>query len=257
LRPLNFTQKYLKASEKILWPGELLSWQYRLHVPEKRKEHSSNRIFSEQGLWAVSAAVIKMHTQPMGIRFTTVWKYCEQQWFQNMTRELLYIVTVLLSHRIDDVKSIDFQHNAQHGFLGPDLLLHLLRDLISRYAPFHIITKFQVDQLSSPLANPWNLFFSWALWMDNNSRQVSIRICRKLIVNSCGTQFQWKNFIPSDSRKWLKIVEWETSRASEIESAEWKGCLSSNTRIWMSRKLIGGLPERTSSCRFSRYCQTY
>jgi ABC-type dipeptide/oligopeptide/nickel transport system ATPase component len=25
LRPLNFTQKYLKASEKILWPGELLS----------------------------------------------------------------------------------------------------------------------------------------------------------------------------------------------------------------------------------------
>jgi hypothetical protein len=34
-RHLNFTQKFLKASEKILWPGELLSCQCRLHVPEK------------------------------------------------------------------------------------------------------------------------------------------------------------------------------------------------------------------------------
>jgi hypothetical protein len=34
-RPLNFTQKSLNASEKILWPGELLSCQYRFHVPEK------------------------------------------------------------------------------------------------------------------------------------------------------------------------------------------------------------------------------
>jgi hypothetical protein len=35
LRPLNFTQKLLNASQKILWPGELLSCQCRLHVPEK------------------------------------------------------------------------------------------------------------------------------------------------------------------------------------------------------------------------------
>jgi hypothetical protein len=33
-RPLNFTQKFLNASEKILCPGELLSCQCRLHVPE-------------------------------------------------------------------------------------------------------------------------------------------------------------------------------------------------------------------------------
>jgi hypothetical protein len=32
---LNFTQKLLNTSEKILRPGELLFCQYRLHAPEK------------------------------------------------------------------------------------------------------------------------------------------------------------------------------------------------------------------------------
>jgi hypothetical protein len=36
-RPLTFTQKFLNASEKILWPGELLPCQCRLHVLEKPK----------------------------------------------------------------------------------------------------------------------------------------------------------------------------------------------------------------------------
>jgi hypothetical protein len=59
-RPLNFTQKFLTAREKILWPGELLSCQCRLHVPEKPEVrrcqartvkwmgYSSNKIFSEK-----------------------------------------------------------------------------------------------------------------------------------------------------------------------------------------------------------------
>jgi hypothetical protein len=34
-RPMNFTQKFLNVSEKILWHGELLSCQCHLHVPEK------------------------------------------------------------------------------------------------------------------------------------------------------------------------------------------------------------------------------
>jgi hypothetical protein len=34
-RPLNFTQKYLNTSEKILWHGELLSCQSGLHVLDK------------------------------------------------------------------------------------------------------------------------------------------------------------------------------------------------------------------------------
>jgi hypothetical protein len=34
-RPLNFAQKFVNASEKILWPGELLPCQCRFHVPKK------------------------------------------------------------------------------------------------------------------------------------------------------------------------------------------------------------------------------
>jgi hypothetical protein len=53
-----FPQKFLNANEKILWPGELLSCQYRLHVFEKpevrkcqvrtgeRMRYSNSRIFS-------------------------------------------------------------------------------------------------------------------------------------------------------------------------------------------------------------------
>jgi hypothetical protein len=59
-KTLNFTQKFLNASEKILWPGEMLSCQCRLHVPEKpevrrcqakavgRTGYSYNRILSEK-----------------------------------------------------------------------------------------------------------------------------------------------------------------------------------------------------------------
>jgi hypothetical protein len=36
-RPLNFTQTFLNASEKILWSAELLSCQCRLHVPRKAR----------------------------------------------------------------------------------------------------------------------------------------------------------------------------------------------------------------------------
>jgi hypothetical protein len=39
-RPLNFTQKFLYASEKILWPWLLLSCQCRLHVSEKPEARS-------------------------------------------------------------------------------------------------------------------------------------------------------------------------------------------------------------------------
>jgi hypothetical protein len=40
LRPLNFTQKFLNASEKIFWPGELSSCQCPLHLPEKPEGRS-------------------------------------------------------------------------------------------------------------------------------------------------------------------------------------------------------------------------
>jgi hypothetical protein len=66
------------------------------------------------------------------MRFAPVWKYCEQQWFQKMNQKVLRVVAVLLSHQINDVEPIDSPNDAQHEFLGPDLLLHLLRDMISR-----------------------------------------------------------------------------------------------------------------------------
>jgi hypothetical protein len=41
--PLIFTRKFLNPNEKILWPGELLSCQCTLHVPEK-PEVSSQKV---------------------------------------------------------------------------------------------------------------------------------------------------------------------------------------------------------------------
>jgi hypothetical protein len=64
------------------------------------------------------------------MRLATVRKYCGQKWFQNMTKEVICAVTVLLSHQIDDVESIDSPNNGQQEILGLDLLLHLLGDII-------------------------------------------------------------------------------------------------------------------------------
>jgi hypothetical protein len=74
-KPLNFTQKVLNASEKIVWPRELLPWHCRFHIPEKPKprrcqartvrwmRYSNNRTFSDKilrDLWAVDATVAKV-----------------------------------------------------------------------------------------------------------------------------------------------------------------------------------------------------
>jgi hypothetical protein len=75
--------------------------------------------------------------------FATTWEYCKLQWFQNMTKEVLSIVTVLLGHQINDVESIDSPNNSQHEILGPDLLLHLLRDIILGHLLFRRMMKFQ------------------------------------------------------------------------------------------------------------------
>jgi hypothetical protein len=93
------------------------------------------------------------------MRFATVWKYCEQQWFQNVTKEVLRLVTVLLSHQIGDVESIDAPNNSQHGFLAPDLLLHLLRDIISRCVAFRRMMKFQSEPTPVPSHKSLKLIF--------------------------------------------------------------------------------------------------
>jgi hypothetical protein len=62
-----------------------------------------------------------------------------------MTQQVLCVVTVLLGHQVDNMESIDSQNNSQHEFLCPDLVLHLLRDITLRYAPFRRMMKFQSE----------------------------------------------------------------------------------------------------------------
>jgi hypothetical protein len=58
------------------------------------------------------------------------------------TQKTLRVVAVLPSHQVDDVKSIDSPNNGQYEILGTDLLLYLLRDIISRYVHFCRMMKF-------------------------------------------------------------------------------------------------------------------
>jgi hypothetical protein len=93
------------------------------------------------------------------MRFAAVWKYYGQQWFQNMIKQVLYVVTVLLSRQIDDMESIDSPNNGQHEFLRPDFLFHLLTDIISRCALFCRITKFQSEPPLVPSHKTLNFIF--------------------------------------------------------------------------------------------------
>jgi hypothetical protein len=84
-RLLNFIQKSLNASEKILWPGKLLSCQCRLHVPEKPKVrkyqvrtvrwmgYPNNRIFNEKfseafDRWTQQLSRYKLGRRECGLR---------------------------------------------------------------------------------------------------------------------------------------------------------------------------------------------
>jgi hypothetical protein len=167
-----------------------------------------------RGLWAVDATVVKVQTSPTRMRFAIGWKYCEHQWFQNVIKEVLCVVSVLFSHQIDDVEFIDSPNNSQREILGPDLLFHLLKDIISRYVPFRRMMKFHSEPTLVPSHKSLKLIFSWAWRMGNNSLQVSIRTYCKLAVNSWGNQWQFPyQAIP----QWLKIIEWKAPRASTIE----------------------------------------
>jgi hypothetical protein len=90
-------------------------------------------------------------------QFAVVWKYCEQQWFQNITKKVLRIVVVLLSHQTEDTESTGSPNNGQHEFLDLDLLLHLVRHIILRYSPFRRMMKFQSE--SAPVPNHKSLKF--------------------------------------------------------------------------------------------------
>jgi hypothetical protein len=67
----------------------------------------------------VDETVVKVQTEPTRMLFVIVWKHGEQQWFQNMTKEVLCVATVLLSRQIDDAGSIDSANNGRHDFWVP------------------------------------------------------------------------------------------------------------------------------------------
>jgi hypothetical protein len=83
--------------------------------------HSNNIISGTKGVKGfvtVTAPVVKPHTWPMGTRFPAGWKSWTQHQFHN--------VTVLLSHRIDNLKCINPLNHGQHKLLVSDLLPEVL-----------------------------------------------------------------------------------------------------------------------------------
>jgi hypothetical protein len=99
-----------------------------------------------------------------------VWKYCAQQRFRIIAEEVGSVAIALLSHPIDNMKSIDSPNGGQHELLCPDSLLDRLRDLVALH--FRKCRNSKVNQLSVFVTNLRNLRFSWASRMASNSRQV-------------------------------------------------------------------------------------
>jgi hypothetical protein len=80
-----------------------------------------------------------------------------------MTKEVLCVVIVLLSHQIHHVESIDSPNNNQHKFFSPDLLLYLLRDITSRYALFRRMMEFQSEPTLVPSHKSFEFIFLFSL----------------------------------------------------------------------------------------------
>jgi hypothetical protein len=113
----------------------------------------------------VNATVVKVHIKLTRMRFPAVWKYCEQQQFHNIAKELFYVVTVLLSHQIDHVKINNFPNNGQHELLSRGSLLDLLKDIPARHAPFRGMMKFQ--NKPTLISSDKSLKFTFILGFEN------------------------------------------------------------------------------------------
>jgi hypothetical protein len=73
---------------------------------------------------------VKVGTGPSGMQFPAVLKYCARQLLQNIAKDAMIAVTVLLSHTIDDMKSIDSPNYGQHQFFCTNLLLDFSTDIV-------------------------------------------------------------------------------------------------------------------------------
>jgi hypothetical protein len=68
------------------------------------------------------------------MRFPAIWKSCAQQQFRDIVEIAMGVVTVLLSHRIDDMKSISSPNDDQYELSATNLSVELLTEIVVRYS---------------------------------------------------------------------------------------------------------------------------
>jgi hypothetical protein len=126
--------------------------------------HSNNVFFWEtetKGLRAVRATVVKVPTEPRSIQFPAVWKYWVPERFHSIVQQVISAVIVLLSHQIDDVKSINSPNKGQHELFCNHLLFNVMRDCVARSASFCRMMKFQSEPTFITSNKPSNYIFYW------------------------------------------------------------------------------------------------
>jgi hypothetical protein len=108
--------------------------------------HSNNLVCREERLrcfGAVNAAIVQVHIEPTRVWLSAMWKYRAQELFHNILEEVLGIQAVPLRHPIDDVEFVESPKDGQHKLSCPDCLLHPLRGIIARHAPFRRMLELQ------------------------------------------------------------------------------------------------------------------
>jgi hypothetical protein len=147
-----------------------------------------------------------------------------------VSSEVIYVVTLLLNHLIDNVKSIDFLNNDRYELLFRDSLLEFLRDLVAGHAPFCRMTKFQ----SKPILVTSNKSskFTFPLSFENASDFAKFQLERVGIIHLNGAG----------------------SSANEKSSYQ---AIPANGSIPLNGTLIDGLSGRASSWKPLRPCRTY
>jgi hypothetical protein len=99
--------------------------------------------------------------------------------------DILHVV-IVLSHWMDDVKSMDFPVLGQYEFCLV-IFCFIFKGTLLR-GTLYLVKRWnsKVNQLSSPAANVRNWLLSWASRMGRKSRQVITRACHKLSRNWYG-----------------------------------------------------------------------
>jgi hypothetical protein len=99
-----------------------------------RMGYSNNVVFGEKGtrgFQAVNAKVVKENAEPTKMRLLVVQVYYTQHRFHDIANGVMSVVTKLLSHQIDNVKSIDSPNNGPHELSWRNSLPNLFRGVVA------------------------------------------------------------------------------------------------------------------------------